>query len=205
MSTSSSRRSPLSFVACLVSLAVLTYADLATKDWALEALSRAPLSAPGPACVAAEQGGSYFQRVQTAPRVIVPELLELRYAENCGAAFGVLNRGPAWLRLALFAPAATAAIVGLLWLFWTGYGGTLFAISVPLIASGALGNLVDRFRLGYVVDFIRFHVREVFVWPTFNVADVTITVGVALLLIEGFFLAPRPGRRSQPAAEQPSR
>ena len=69
-----------------------------------------------------------------------------------------------------------------MWLYWTGYGGTLFAVSVPLIASGALGNLVDRFRLGYVVDFIRFHVREAFVWPTFNVADITITVGVALLL-----------------------
>lgn len=182
-------------VACLVALAVLTYVDLASKDWALEALSRAPLSSPGPACVASEEGGSYFQRLQSAPRVLVPEFLELRYAENCGAAFGVLNRGPAWLRLALFAPAATAAILGLLWLYWTGYGGILFAVSVPLIASGALGNLVDRFRLGYVVDFIRFHVRDAFVWPTFNVADITITLGVALLLIEGFFLAPRPRSR----------
>jgi signal peptidase II len=66
-----------------------------------------------------------------------------------------------------------------------------------LIASGALGNLIDRFRLGYVVDFIRFHVHEAFVYPTFNVADCTITVGVALLLIEGF-IAPRSHAATRP-------
>jgi signal peptidase II len=121
---------------------------------------------------------------------LIDGYLEFRYAENCGAAFGVLNHGPSWLRLALFAPAALAATFGLLWLFYTGYGGKLFAISVPLIASGALGNLIDRFRLGYVVDFIRFHVHDSFVYPTFNIADCTITVGVALLLIEGF-IAPQ--------------
>jgi signal peptidase II len=192
MPTSSQRRSLAALIACLVAFALLTYADLASKDWALAALSRAPSSAPGPVCVSPEKGGGYFQRLQTAPRVLVPDYLELRYAENCGAAFGLLNDGPVWLRLALFAPAASAAILGLLWLFWTGYGGPLFAISVPLIASGALGNLVDRFRFGYVVDFVRFHVREVFAWPTFNVADVTITAGVILLLIEGFFLSSKP-------------
>jgi len=192
MSNATHRRSPRSLVLCLVALAVLTYVDLATKDWALAALSRAPLMSPGPVCASSEEGGSYFQRLPTRPQVLVRDYLELRYAENCGAAFGVLNRGPTWLRLAVFAPAAIAAVLGLLWLFWTGYGGRLFAFSVPLIASGALGNLVDRFRLGYVVDFIRFHVREVFVWPTFNVADITITAGVILVLIEGFFVAPRP-------------
>ena len=197
MSSSSPRRSVAASIACLLAFALLTYIDLATKDWALASLSRAPSSAPGPACVPPEKGGGYFQRLQTAPRVLIPDYLELRYAENCGAAFGLLNDGPAWLRLALFAPAATAAILGLLWLFWTGYGGALFAISVPLIASGALGNLVDRFRFGYVVDFVRFHVREVFVWPTFNVADVTITAGVILLLIEGFLFAPKP--RTEPS------
>jgi signal peptidase II len=57
--------------------------------------------------------------------------------------------------------------------------------------------LVDRFRLGYVVDFIRFHVRDAFVWPTFNIADCTITVGVALLVIEGF-TAPKPSTVENP-------
>jgi signal peptidase II len=121
------------------------------------------------------------------PVVLIEDFLELRYAENCGAAFGVLNHSPAWLRLLLFAPAAAAAVLGLLWLYWSSYGGRLFALSVPLIASGALGNLADRFRLGYVVDFIRFHIKDAFVYPTFNVADITITIGAVLFLIEGFF------------------
>ena len=146
-----------------------------------------------------ESGFVYFQRVQKPAIVLIEDYLELRYAENCGAAFGVLNRGPAWLRLALFSPAAILATVGLLWMYVIGYGGKLFAVSVPLIASGALGNLVDRFRFGYVVDFIRFHVQESFVWPTFNVADSTIFVGVALLLIEGF-IAPRASTSSDAAA-----
>jgi signal peptidase II len=184
----------------LIALGLSTFVDLRTKDWALDALSRAPQSPAGPVCVANSDGFVYFQRLQSEPRILVDGYLELRYAENCGAAFGVLNRGPAWLRLALFAPAAIAATLGLLWLYASGYGGRLFAISVPLIASGALGNLIDRFRLGYVVDFIRFHVQEAFVWPTFNVADATITVGVALLLIEGF-IAPR-GERSRSNASK---
>ena len=184
------RRSAQSFAWCLVALAVCTYADLGSKNWAMDTLSRAPLTPPGPVCVPGESGFVYFQRVQKPAIVLIEDYLELRYAENCGAAFGVLNRGPSWLRLALFSPAAILATLGLLWMYFTGYGGKLFAVSVPLIASGALGNLVDRFRFGYVVDFIRFHVHESFVWPTFNVADSTIFVGVALLLIEGF-VAPR--------------
>lgn len=202
----SARRSPKAVVACLIALAIFTWLDLWSKDVAQASLSRAPLAPPSEVCVPDESERVFMQRMQTPPVVLVPGYLELRYAENCGAAFGVLDRGPAWMRLALFGPAALAATVGLLWLFVTGYGGRLFAISVPLIASGALGNLVDRFRLGYVIDFIRFHIHDSFVWPTFNVADSTITVGVALLLIEGL-LSPRTAAPPQPvgqAATNPS-
>lgn len=198
--TKGARRSPKAIGACLVALAIFTVVDLWSKDVAQAALSRAPLAPPSEVCVADDSGRVFMQHLQTPPVVLVKDYLELRYAENCGAAFGVLDRGPAWMRLALFGPAALAATFGLLWLFVTGYGGRLFAISVPLIASGALGNLVDRFRLGYVIDFIRFHVHDAFVWPTFNVADSTITIGVALLLIEGL-LAPRPAATPQPAPQ----
>jgi signal peptidase II len=194
------RRTPKSIALCLVALVVCTLGDLWTKDWAMEHLSRAPLSPPGPVCAPSDSGFVYFQRLQQPAIVWIEDYLELRYAENCGAAFGVLNHGPAWLRLALFAPAAIAATLGLLWLYATGYGGKLFAISVPLIASGALGNLIDRFRFGYVVDFIRFHIHDSFVWPTFNVADSTITVGVALLLVEGFIAPKTSNANAIPAA-----
>jgi signal peptidase II len=200
------RRSPKAIVACLVALALLTAVDLWSKDVAQASLSRAPLAPASEVCVPDDSGRVFMQRLQTPPVVLVKNYLELRYAENCGAAFGVLDRGPAWIRLALFGPAALAATVGLLWLFATGYGGRLFAISVPLIASGALGNLIDRFRLGYVIDFIRLHIHDSFVWPTFNIADSTITAGVALLLIEGL-LTPRTAatpRAVPQAATNPS-
>ena len=198
------RRSAGATVACVVALVLLTWADLASKNWALANLSRAPSIPAGEVCRANAEGLTYFQRLPTAPSVLVDGFLELRYAENCGAAFGVLNNGPSWLRLLLFAPAAAAAVLGLLWLYYSGYGGRLFALSVPLIASGALGNLVDRFRLGYVVDFVRFHLRDGFAWPTFNVADITITIGVGLLLIEGFSAPSRTQRTSAPNSEPAS-
>jgi signal peptidase II len=194
-----SRRTPKAIVLCLIALALFTWLDLWTKDVAQAELSRTPLTPPGEVCVPDDGGRVFMQRVQTSPVVLVPGWLELRYAENCGAAFGILDRGPAWMRLALFAPAAIAATVGLFWLFVTGYGGRLFAISVPLIASGALGNLVDRLRLGYVIDFIRFHVQNSFAWPTFNIADSTITVGVVLLFIESL-RSPRIAAEAPPIA-----
>ena len=57
---------------------------------------------------------------------------------------------------------------------------------VPLIVAGAIGNLVDRVRFGYVVDFIRFHLNDQWAYPTFNVADAWITIGDVLILIDGF-------------------
>jgi len=174
-----------SVLACVVALGLLTWVDLLTKDWALSALSSPPLFSPAAVCTTTEAGYALPQRIQTAPRVLIPGYLELRYAENCGAAFGFFDRGPSWLRHALFVSAALTAVLGLLWMYWRHYGEALFVVSVPMIASGALGNLIDRFRLGYVVDFIRVHYSEQLVWPTFNVADVMISVGAALLLIDG--------------------
>jgi len=118
--------------------------------------------------------------------VLIDGYLELRYAENCGAAFGFMRDMPSAVRKGVFYVAAGGAVVLLLWMFMTGRGGILFAISVPLIVSGAIGNFVDRVRYGYVVDFIRFHLDERWAYPTFNVADAWITIGVVLILIEGF-------------------
>jgi signal peptidase II len=113
----------------------------------------------------------------------------------------MLNDAPRWLRYGLFMTAAAVAVVVLLWMLVRGSGGPLFAASVPFIASGALGNLVDRVQHVYVVDFIRFHIHDVFEWPTFNVADSTITVGVILLLIDGFFFG-EPGRKQDTPSGQ---
>ena len=169
----------------MVATALLTVADLWSKHWAQAELSRERATPSHGVCEPDPQGYYSMQRVRSRSVVLVDGYLEFRYAENCGAAFGMLNESPKWIRIAVFMSAGAVAVGALLFMFIAGTGGKLFAWSVPLIVSGALGNLVDRVRLGYVVDFIRFHLQEGWEWPTFNVADSTITVGVALLLLDG--------------------
>jgi signal peptidase II len=189
-----------SLALCLIALVLLTALDLWTKAWAERELSRERTAQLSPVCTPDAQGRYSMQRLRSDSIVLVPDYLELRYAENCGAAFGLLDDAPRWLRVIVFMGAGVVAIAALLWMFARGHGGKLFAVSVPLVASGALGNMVDRLRLGYVVDFIHFHIRDGFEWPTFNVADSTITVGVALLLLDGLR---GPATRAEAPAEQP--
>lgn len=179
------KRSISALLACLLAALAFTALDLGSKEWAIETLSRERLASPPPLCEPNQHGLVFMQRMRTDAIVLIEGYLELRYAENCGAAFGLLNDAPRLVRVVLFAATAVVAIVALLWMFVRGHGGALFAASVPLIVSGALGNLVDRIRHGYVVDFIRFHVHDAFEWPTFNIADAAITVGVVLLFLDG--------------------
>ena len=173
-------------VLCLASIAVLTALDLGSKHWALDRLSEPSQFSADPVCTADEEGRVFPQRSQRPPVVLIDRFLELRYAENCGAAFGFMRDMPSAVRKGVFYVAAVGAAILLMWIFVTGRGGRLFAISVPLIVAGAIGNLVDRVQLGYVVDFVRFHLDDRWAYPTFNVADAWITIGVVLILIEGF-------------------
>jgi len=58
----------------------------------------------------------------------------------------------------------------------------LGVVSFALILSGAAGNLIDRIRLGYAIDFVSIHVQHIFIWPAFNIADVALTVGIFALI-----------------------
>jgi len=187
-------------VLCLIAIAGLTAADLASKGWALEHLSEPSDDASTPACERDEYGRVHPQRRQRSPLVLIDGYLELRYAENCGAAFGFMRDMPSIVRKGVFYVAALGAVVLLMWMFVVGRGGPLFAISVPLIIAGALGNLVDRVRFGYVVDFVRAHINNEWAYPTFNVADAWITIGVVLILVEGFL----DGRKEKRTKELPS-
>ena len=168
----------------LALLALYTVADLASKEWALDALSRARTGNQPPVCQPDAQGYMDMQRLPTPPQLFIAGVLDMHYAENCGAAFGMLRSAPGWLRALVFGLAAVGASVVLIVMFVRGSGGKLFAAAVPLVLSGALGNLSDRVRHGFVVDFIQVNPR-LFEYPTFNVADIAITVGVGLLLIDG--------------------
>ena len=181
--------------------------DLWTKSWAEERLSSERLG-PRPAVCASDGDGLIrYQRVRRPGIEIITDYFELDYAENCGAAFGLLRGAPTAVRTSVFGVAAVVATIVLLSLFVQGRGGPWFAWSVPLVIAGALGNLFDRVRYGYVVDFIHVHLRDATVdlpvvgtipldWPTFNVADIAISIGVVLLLIDGF------GKENNPAAAQ---
>jgi signal peptidase II len=186
------RRTLQAIFLCLAATILFTAADLWTKNWAQAELSRQPVVEPHPTCERDERGYTQMQRSRYGATVLIEGYLEFRYAENCGAAFGMLAEAPRWVRLGVFMSVGAFAIIALSFMFISGTGGQLFAWSVPLIVSGALGNVIDRIRFGYVVDFIRFYVHDQsgftilrgFEYPTFNVADITITVGVALLLLD---------------------
>jgi signal peptidase II len=114
---------------------------------------------------------------------VVPGCFHLAYAENRSAAFGILGILPFELRRYVLTAFAGIAIVVLLFLVVTGrIRRSWTAAATGLILGGAIGNVIDRMRLGYVVDFIDWHVGDHYHWPTFNVADSGIVVGVFMLL-----------------------
>ncbi len=185
-------RSMQALVLAILAAATLTATDIWAKTWAEENLSRAR-SGELPTLCEENDGYIAYQRIRGDAHVIVDDMLDLEYAENCGAAFGLMRNAPAIARRVVFGIAAAVAVSALFFLFYQGRGGSLFAWSVPLVASGALGNLIDRIRYGYVVDFIHVHYEPWdFDYPTFNVADITITIGVILLVIDSFRAEPVP-------------
>ena len=105
---------------------------------------------------------------------------------NYGAAFSFLNDATGWQRWFFAALAVVISTVMTVLLFRTRRSDWSQALPYALIIGGALGNLVDRVRYGYVVDFIDFQF-----WPVFNVADACVVVGGILLVIAGF-RAPAP-------------
>jgi signal peptidase II len=112
--------------------------------------------------------------------------LTLHYNE--GAAFSFLSGAGGWQRwfFAALAIGVSAAIA--LWLYRLGKRQWPLALGLALVLGGAVGNLIDRLRLGYVVDFISVHYRDWY-FPTFNVADAAISVGAAVIILDSLFSA----------------
>ncbi|MCX2727693.1 signal peptidase II [Thermomicrobium sp. 4228-Ro] len=124
--------------------------------------------------------------------VLIPGLLRLFYVENTGAAFGLFQgRNPILAVLAL--GVVLVLVVTFRYLTSTSLG----AVALGLQLGGAIGNLIDRFRHGFVVDFI-----DLSFWPTFNVADSAITIGVLLLLVL-LIRSDRLPRSDAPQASEP--
>ena len=150
-------------------------------------MSRAwPWFAGAAAIVAADQLTKAMILARFAPgeRLEVTSFFNLVLAFNKGAAFSLLAQAPGWQTPLLVAIALAAAAI-LSALIVRNLHKRLLCTGLALVLGGALGNLVDRLRLGHVVDFIDLHAAG-WHWPAFNVADSGITVGAAILILEGF-------------------
>lgn len=122
---------------------------------------------------------------------VIPGFFDIIHARNTGAAFGMLQGIPETLRLPFFGLVTLVACGAILVIFWRAADeSALLKAVLCLIIAGALGNLTDRFIFGEVVDFLSFHVGG-FRWPTFNMADTWISLGMAGLLVQTFLL---PGK-----------
>jgi signal peptidase II len=118
-------------------------------------------------------------------------VLDITRMQNVGAAFSFLASASGWQRWVFIALAVVVSIGIIIWLFKLPRGThALLAAGLALVLGGALGNVIDRIRLGYVIDFIHFHWDRAY-FPAFNVADSAITVGAACLLLDALFEANR--------------
>jgi signal peptidase II len=122
--------------------------------------------------------------------------LQLVLTCNSGVSFGMFNR--TGVNAAVFSIAA--AIVVLALVLWLSRVRTSFlAIAIGLIIGGAIGNVIDRVRLGAVIDFLYFHAGSWY-WPAFNLADSAICLGVAAMLLDGLLLR-RPPPQANPGED----
>jgi signal peptidase II len=161
-------RNRLTTTGLLTALVVLA-ADQASKYWVLHIIDL-----PG----------------QPYGQIVLLPVLNLTFVRNSGVTFGLLTGYGAWSYLVLAAVAlAVVAALGL----WLRRAETLLvAVSLGGIAGGAVGNVIDRLRLGAVVDFIDLHLGA-WHWYVFNLADAAIVCGVAALVFEN--LLPFPQKR----------
>jgi signal peptidase II len=124
----------------------------------------------------------------------VTAFFELVLTCNRGMSFGLFNTGQG-LSVPLFTIAA-AAIVAILVFWLSRVRSDILSAAIGLIIGGAIGNVIDRVRLGGVVDFLYFHLGAWY-WPAFNLADSAICIGVVVMLLEGLL-----SRHFGPPAEQ---
>jgi signal peptidase II len=118
-------------------------------------------------------------------------VLDVTCMHNVGAAFSFLASASGWQRWLFIGLAGVVSIGIIVWLIRLPRGThALLAAGLALVLGGALGNVIDRIRLGYVIDFIHFHWDRAY-FPAFNVADSAITVGAACLLLDALFESKR--------------
>ena len=119
-------------------------------------------------------------------------ILDITRMHNVGAAFSFLATASGWQRWLFISLAVIVSIGIVVWLYRMPRSQGLLACGLALVLGGAMGNVIDRIRLGAVVDFIHFHWDRAY-FPAFNIADSAITVGAACLILDAL-LEPKRAR-----------
>lgn len=122
---------------------------------------------------------------QYGEHLTITSFFDLVRFHNEGAAFSFLANAGGWQKWFFTGISVVASFV-MLYLIRKYQSERVFCLALALVLGGAVGNLYDRVTLGYVIDFLFFHINDYY-WPAFNVADSAICVGVALLFMDSFF------------------
>lgn len=122
--------------------------------------------------------------------IVLTPFLNLVLAFNRGAAFGFLSNAGGWQNAFFVVVAAIVSVAIVAMLRQLKPGQTHVGVALMLVLGGAIGNVIDRLRLGYVVDFIDFHIQT-WHWYTFNIADAAITLGALVLVFDALGIMPK--------------
>lgn len=117
---------------------------------------------------------------------VIPGFFRFTYATNRGVAFSMFAESELNVRLIFATVSTIAALFVVVYLARTPATRVRMNAALSLLLAGIIGNLIDRVRLGEVIDFLDFHLGEKYTWPTFNIADAAICIGAALLALEMF-------------------
>jgi len=132
----------------------------------------------------ADQVSKYYALLHLrSSDIAVTPFLKFSLAFNTGAAFSILRDAGGWQNLFFVVVAIVISVVILFMIRRLGTNDVQVAVALMLVLGGALGNVIDRVRYGYVVDFIDVYYRA-WHWPTFNIADSAISIGAVLLVLD---------------------
>jgi signal peptidase II len=123
---------------------------------------------------------SLYQTIDILP------VFNFTYVHNYGAAFSFLSEAGGWQKYFFSTIAVTISVLLIYWLKKLPATNKLLCSAYALVLAGAIGNLIDRLVHGYVIDFLHVYYQQ-YDFPVFNIADVAISIGAALLLLDAFF------------------
>lgn len=182
-------KGPSRWTVFAVLVGTLLVADQVTKflavdrlTWAFQRTGATTLGAK----VSTYYGLKHLEQAARPPHVVWDPMWRMTYAENPGAAWGMLRDLPAGLRHGFFVLVALSALGFILWYYRRLRDDQRWMqVALAFVFTGAAGNLIDRLARGYVIDFVQWHWwrRPDLYWPIFNVADSLIVVGVIMILL----------------------